>query len=97
MYHILINATSVGMTPLVDAMPVREHMLAPGMVVMDIVYNPLATLLLKTAETRGCVTVDGVAMFVNQGAFQFELWTGKMAPVAVMRETVIKALENKHD
>ncbi|WP_373499682.1 shikimate dehydrogenase [Desulfococcus sp.] len=97
MYHILINATSVGMAPYVDVMPVREHLLAPGMVVMDIVYNPLVTLLLKTAGKRGCVTVDGAAMFIYQGVFQFELWTGKKAPVAVMRETVMKALEKRHD
>ena len=97
MYHILINTTPVGMTPHVDAMPVGEHMLEPGMVVMDIVYNPLATLLLKTAAKRGCTTVDGAAMFVYQGAFQFELWTGKKAPVAVMRETVMNALGKRHD
>lgn len=95
MYHILINTTPVGMTPHIDAMPVGDNMLDPGMVVMDIVYNPLATLLLKTAATRGCTTVDGAAMFVYQGAFQFELWTGKKAPVAVMRETVMSALEKR--
>jgi shikimate dehydrogenase len=97
MYHMLINTTPVGMTPHVDAMPVGEHMLEPEMVVMDIVYNPLATLLLKTAAERGCTTVDGVAMFVYQGAFQFERWTGKKAPAAIMRETVMNALEKRHD
>jgi shikimate dehydrogenase len=97
MYHMLINTTPVGMTPHVDAMPVGERMLAPGMVVMDIVYNPLVTRLLKTAGERGCTTVDGVAMFVYQGVFQFELWTGAPAPVAVMRETVMNALRKRHD
>ena len=97
MYPILVHTTSVGMTPHADAMPFPECVLEPGMVVMDIVYNPLETRLLRTARKRGCVTVDGVAMFVYQGAFQFELWTGKKAPAAVMRETVMKALEKRDD
>ena len=97
LYSILIHTTPVGMTPHVDAMPVPESVLEPGMVVMDIVYNPLETRLLKTARKRGCETVDGVAMFVYQGVFQFELWTGRKAPAAVMRETVMKALEKRDD
>lgn len=96
-YSMLINTTPVGMTPHADAMPFPESVLEPRMVVMDIVYNPLDTRLLRTARRRGCVTVDGVAMFVYQGAFQFELWTGKKAPAAVMRETVMKALEKRDD
>jgi shikimate dehydrogenase len=62
------------------------------MVVMDIVYNPLKTRLLKEAQDVGCITVNGVSMFVNQGAFQFELWTGKKAPINVMTATVMDAL-----
>jgi len=97
MYSILINTTPVGMTPRADAMPVGERVLEAGMVVMDIVYNPMATRLLETAGRIGCTTVDGVAMFVYQGAFQFELWTGAKAPLAVMRETVMNALRKKDD
>ena len=92
--EILINTTSVGMTPNTDGMPVPAEILRQGMVVMDIVYNPLATRLLKEARNRGCIAVDGVAMFVYQGAFQFELWTGRKAPIRTMRSTVRKALEN---
>jgi len=47
---------------------------------------------LKVAEDMGCTTIDGVSMFVFQGAGQFELWTGKKAPVDLMRKTVLKAL-----
>lgn len=93
--QILINTTSVGMTPHVEAMPVQKTDLEKEMVVMDIVYNPLKTTLLKAAEDIGCITVDGVAMFVCQGACQFELWTGKKAPVDVMREAVLNALLKK--
>ncbi len=89
---ILINTTPVGMEPNVDGMPVEKKHLNKGMVVMDIVYNPLKTRLLRVAEDMGCKTIDGVSMFVFQGAGQFELWTGKKAPVDLMRKTVLKAL-----
>lgn len=89
---ILVNTTSVGMAPRTDQMPVSHACLRPGMVVMDIVYNPLETRLLRAARESGCTVVDGVAMFVHQGAFQFERWTGKKAPVQLMKKTVIDAL-----
>ncbi|MBU1181312.1 MAG: shikimate dehydrogenase, partial [Proteobacteria bacterium] len=89
---ILINTTSVGMTPHADGMPIERRYLKKGMVVMDIVYNPLRTRLLSEAEKAGCITVDGVSMFVNQGAFQFELWTGIKAPIDIMKKAVLDAL-----
>ncbi|MBN1932108.1 MAG: shikimate dehydrogenase [Desulfobacterales bacterium] len=92
---ILINTTPLGMIPHTDIMPVRKENLTRDMVVMDIVYNPLHTCLLKTAEDIGCRTIDGVAMFVYQGACQFELWTGQKAPITVMKEAVQSALKNK--
>jgi shikimate dehydrogenase len=91
---ILINTTPVGMVPRIDEMPVRAKDLDPEMVVMDIVYNPLRTRLLREAEMIGCTIVNGVHMFVCQGAFQFELWTGKKAPVAVMENAVLEALDS---
>ncbi len=94
-HDILVNTTSAGMTPYTDAMPVSSGLLDPDMVVMDIVYNPLETRLLAEARRRGCITVDGVAMFVYQGAIQFEMWTGRQAPLDVMRTAVLKALEQK--
>lgn len=92
---ILINATSVGMTPHIDAVPISLTGLTPRTLVMDIVYNPLETALLAAARSRGCDTVDGVAMFVFQAAAQFEMWTGRKAPVALMRHTVLAALGAK--
>ncbi|MBF0102588.1 MAG: shikimate dehydrogenase [Desulfobacterales bacterium] len=92
---ILVNTTSVGMLPNVLDIPVPESMLHPNMVVMDIVYNPLKTALLKAAEIRGCTIIDGLSMFVYQGAFQFELWTQIQAPLEVMRNAVLQAL-TKH-
>jgi shikimate dehydrogenase len=94
-YDILINTTPVGMRPKTDATPIGKHALTADMVVMDIVYNPLNTRFLKDANDSGCRTVNGLDMFVFQGAHQFELWTGKQGPVEVMRAAVIEALGNK--
>ena len=91
-YQILINTTSVGMTPEIDVMPIKEDTLDTSMVVMDVVYNPLKTRLLKAAEDIGCTIVDGLSMFVYQGAYQFELWTNKRAPVDIMRKAVLEKL-----
>jgi len=90
--QILINTTPVGMIPDTNVMPVQREDLDKTMVVMDVVYNPLKTRLLREAENIGCRTVDGVSMFVYQGAFQFELWTGKRAPIEVMKKAVLNAL-----
>lgn len=92
--RILINTTPVGMTPDTDAVPIRTELIEKEMVIMDIIYNPIKTRLLKSAEAAGCTTIDGVAMFVYQGAFQFELWTGLKAPLTIMRQTVMDALSS---
>ncbi|MBI9075565.1 MAG: shikimate dehydrogenase [Desulfatibacillum sp.] len=85
---IVVNATSVGMVPDVARSPAPASFFKKDMVVMDIVYRPLLTRFLSDAQDAGCATVDGIAMFVYQGASQFEWWTGKDAPVVQMRETV---------
>jgi shikimate dehydrogenase len=92
-YEVLINTTPVGMHPQTDATPIPKRNLSKDMVIMDIVYNPLKTRLLKEAEAKKCQTINGVAMFVFQGAHQFELWTGKQAPVDVMRQAVLETLD----
>ena len=58
------------------------------MVVMDVIYNPFKTKLLATAEARGCLIINGLPMFIYQGAEQFRLWTGLDAPVDVMNDAV---------
>ncbi len=89
---ILINATSVGMVPHVENSPVPEEVVSRFQVVMDIVYAPMKTRLLQDAEAKGCTIINGLEMLLYQGAAQFELWTGKAAPVTVMREALKKAL-----
>ncbi len=94
-YQIVINATPAGMTPDVNSLPLAPDLMKPGMVVMDMVYNPLKTRFLKEAQSIECTIIDGVSMFVHQGAVQFELWTGRKAPVDIMRRVVLEELQSQ--
>ncbi|MFW9801710.1 MAG: shikimate dehydrogenase [Candidatus Thorarchaeota archaeon] len=90
---LLVNCTPVGMagySP--EESPIESSLLSSSVVVMDLVYNPLRTKLLMEADEAGCKTIDGVGMLVHQGAIAFQLWTGKKAPVEVMKDTVLRAL-----
>lgn len=89
---LLVQTTSVGMYPNIDQCAVPENILEQGMVVMDIVYVPAETRLLKLARNRGCVTISGVDMLIHQGAEQFRLWTGFDPPFASMRHALKEAL-----
>jgi shikimate dehydrogenase len=90
---VLVNTTSVGMMPEAEDTPVPLTLLSHGLVVFDIIYNPLKTRLLTGAEERGAKIISGLQMLVWQGAAAFELWTGMKAPVETMRETAIEALK----
>lgn len=92
---IIINTTSVGMFPNTDDTPVDAAWLKPGAVASDLIYNPIKTKFLQEAERHGCRTHGGLGMFIYQGAYAFEYWTGQPAPVAAMRETVLTALQSK--
>jgi len=74
-----------------QALPIAENELNAGLV-FDMVYNPLDTPLLKLAKSRGIHVISGLEMFVQQGARQFEIWTGKPAPEAEMMRVVEHAL-----
>ena len=89
---ILVNATSVGMSPDIDETLVASHLLKSGLVVFDIIYNPFKTRLLREAERAGAKTISGLDMLVWQGALAFEKWTGQKAPVDIMKGAAIKAL-----
>jgi len=91
----LVNTTSVGMAPKVDETLTPQSMLENIPAVMDIVYTPVETRLLRDAKRAGCKTVDGRHMLLNQGVAQFELWTGRKAPVDVMRESLFSQLGSK--
>ena len=89
---ILINATSVGMYPKVHRSPVSSDVLDPKLAVMDIVYNPIETQFLRNAKRIGCKTIDGVGMFVHQGAESLRIWLDIKPPIDLMREVVLEKL-----
>ena len=86
--HVLIHSTPVGMSPKTDTTCIPASLLHADLSVMDIVYNPLETRLLKDAKRAGCRTIQGLEMFLNQAAIQFELWTNQPAPVDIMRRVL---------
>jgi shikimate dehydrogenase len=86
--QLLIHCTPIGMHPKVDESCVPKHLLHRDLTVMDIVYNPLNTRLLQNAQAAGCRTIQGINMFLYQAVGQFELWTGKSAPLEVMRHVL---------
>jgi shikimate dehydrogenase len=90
---LLVNATSIGLYPDVDAMPpVDLHGARAGMLVSDVVFNPPETPLLATARRLGLPTLDGLSMLVYQGTIGFHLWTGREAPAGVMKRALALAL-----
>lgn len=90
---VLINSTSVGMHPDEGETLVESGVMHPDLTVMDIVYNPLETGLLREAEEAGAETVGGLEMLVQQGAASLEIWTGEDPPVEVMRDAARRAME----
>jgi shikimate dehydrogenase len=87
---IIINTTPIGMHPNTDETPIDPAAIRSGTVVSDLIYNPLKTKLLLEAEAAGHIVHGGLGMFVYQGAYAFEYWTGLAAPVAAMREAVLE-------
>jgi shikimate dehydrogenase len=92
---VLVNATSIGMHPDVDArlQLTLETLRPPGMVVADVIANPLETHLIRDAAQRGCTVLDGLGMLVNQGVISIKYWTGVDADSGVMRATIREIFE----
>jgi len=86
-FDVLINSTPCGMRGAKQTLPVAENELNAALV-FDMVYNPLETPFIKLAQSRGIPVISGLEMFVQQGARQFEIWTGKPAPEAEMQRVV---------
>ncbi len=85
---VLVNCTSVGLWPDIDTTPLADEDVPRDAVVMDTIYRPRETRLLRVARARGCIVVDGLEMFIQQAAAQFEQWHGTAAPRAAMRAAV---------
>lgn len=86
-YDILVQTTPVGMHPNVEGNLFPDDV--PAEVVFDMVYNPLETALLRRARELGRETIEGLEMFIEQAAAQFELWTAETAPREIMRQAVL--------
>jgi len=86
---IVVNATSIGLFPALDArLELELDSLRPGQVVADVIPNPPRTRLIRDAEARGCTALDGLGMLVNQGVIGIKHWTGIDPDPAVMRRTL---------
>ncbi|MBN2040073.1 MAG: shikimate dehydrogenase [Spirochaetes bacterium] len=92
---IIINTTPVGMSPDIKECPVNQNLLLKKHTVFDIIYSPHNTSLLKAAEKKGCRIIHGIEMLINQGAAQFEIWTGMKAPLDIMRNAAAKLITKK--
>jgi 3-dehydroquinate dehydratase/shikimate dehydrogenase len=93
-FDVLINTTPCGMAGVKPTLPIGESELN-AQLVFDTVYSPLETPLLKLARARGIPVVTGLEMFVQQGARQFEIWTGKPAPESEMMRVVEHELRKR--
>jgi len=82
--YLIINATPVGMGKLRGQSLLAKKTVASAKVVFDLIYNPTATKLLKDAQAAGCRVINGRTMFLGQGARQFELWSGRPAPMPLL-------------
>ncbi len=94
-WDVLINATPVGSAadPMKSLVPMHLH--RPGAVVLDMIYDPLVTPLLRDAHGAGAATVDGLQMLIAQAAGQFETWTGLEAPLDAMRAAALVAAQER--
>ncbi|MGB0783813.1 MAG: shikimate dehydrogenase [Marinomonas sp.] len=91
---LVINVTSIGLYPNVDAeLDIDTDSIKSSMVVADGIFNPPETRLIQTAKTKGCTTVNGLGMLVQQGAIAFEYWTGKVPSIDVMKAALSDALD----
>lgn len=88
-YDAVVNATSMGMGDVDARSPVPEAALDPGVLVMDIVYKPIETELVRAARRQGAPVIHGGRMLLHQAARQFELYTGKAAPLEAMESALL--------
>lgn len=89
-FDVLVHATPVGMFPNVNETFFPDRI--PAQIVFDMVYNPLETVLIRNARQQSKTVVPGLAMFLEQAARQFEIWTGETAPRTVMERAALDAL-----
>lgn len=93
---IIVNATSIGMAPDPDFSPLPAgQAIAPRSTIVDLVYNPPQTKFMREAARAGARCIGGLEMLVYQGAISFQMWTGREAPLPVMRAAAENALKGQ--
>ncbi len=93
---LVVNATSIGMTPETEATPLPQSLLRPEMAVFDIVYNPLETRFLREAREIGCRAVDGLGMLIYTNVYAAQICAGVEISAQVMRDEALQALQERH-
>ena len=91
---LIINTTSIGMAPNIDDTPTEiKESFNSSQIVFDLVYNPIKTKFIQIAESQGAEVINGLKMFVVQGAKSFELWTGKQMDTKLMQDELSKVIK----
>lgn len=92
---VVVNATSIGLYPDIDArLALHIDTLQPTMVVADVIPNPLTTNLMRDAASQGCTVLDGLGMLVNQGVISIKYWTGVDVEPSILRDTIVTIFED---
>ncbi len=90
-FHLIVNATPLGMTPNVEASPLPENTtLPPHAMIYDLVYNPRETKLVRDARQQGLRATTGLGMLIEQAALSFEIWTGHNPPREILYNSVVE-------
>lgn len=90
---LIVNCTSLGLSPAIDGCPVpADTVFRTDQVIVDLIYTPLQTRLLAIATKSGARTISGLEMFLHQGARSFELWLGQPMPVDAIRPVIVNEL-----
>ncbi len=93
---IVVHCTPIGMWPQTDGCPLPASRLRAGVLVVETVYNPRRTRLIELAASRGCVVIDGLALFVAQAAGQYRLWHGHEPDEAALRRWELRCVQSMH-
>ncbi len=92
---VIVNGTGIGMGETIGQTPLPKEHVLPGKLYFDACYNPAETQFLINAKEAGCPIINGLSMTMYQGAAQIEIWTGKEAPVEIMRQELLDIMAEK--
>jgi len=90
--HCVINATPLGLKR-TDQLPIAREIIQKKHLICDLVYNPVETRFLRAAKANGAEVLHGTGMLLYQGVIAFEIWTGQKAPIAIMKNALVRQIE----